>query len=75
MLSISDIGRMLIFFGIIMILAGLFFMLAGKIPHLGKLPGDITIHTKNLHLYFPLATSLIISILLTIIINLIFRHK
>jgi Protein of unknown function (DUF2905) len=70
-----SIGKMLVFFGIFMILFGLFFMLAGRIPFLGKLPGDIAIHTKRFHFYFPLATSLIISLLLTIIINIIFRHK
>lgn len=41
----------------------------------GKLPGDIAIHTKRVHFYFPIVTSLIISLLLTIIINIIFRHK
>ncbi|MCX5699647.1 MAG: DUF2905 domain-containing protein [Candidatus Omnitrophica bacterium] len=70
-----SIGKILVFLGIFMILFGLFFMLAGKIPHLGKLPGDIAIHTKRFHFYFPLATSLIISPLLTIIINVVFRHK
>jgi hypothetical protein len=58
-----------------MILFGLFFILAGKIPFFGKLPGDIAIHTKKFHFYLPLATSLIISLLLTIIVNLFFRHK
>ena len=75
MFSLTDIGRLLIFFGIFLILFGLFFMLAGKIPHLGKLPGDIAIHKKGLDIYFPLATSLIVSLLLTIIINVFFRHK
>jgi len=75
MSSLESIGKLLIFFGIFMILLGLLFMLAGKIPHLGRLPGDIAIHTKRVHFYFPLATSLIISLLLTIIINVIFRHK
>ncbi len=69
MFSLEDIGRVLIFFGIIMILLGLVLAFAGKIPHLGKLPGDIAIHTKRVHFYFPLATSLVISLLLTIIIN------
>jgi hypothetical protein len=75
MSSLPDLGKLLIFFGIILILLGLFFTLAGKIPHLGKLPGDIAIHTKNVNIYFPLATSLIISLILTIILNVFFRHK
>lgn len=72
---LEDIGRVLIFFGILMILLGFVFTCAGKIPHLGKLPGDITIHKKGLDIYFPLVTSLIISLLLTIIINVIIKHK
>ncbi|MBU0548098.1 MAG: DUF2905 domain-containing protein, partial [Candidatus Omnitrophica bacterium] len=69
------IGKMLVFFGIFMILLGLFFMLTGRIPFLGKLPGDISIHTKWFHFYFPIVTFLITSFLLTIIINIIFRRK
>jgi len=75
MFSLTDIGKLLIFFGIILILLGLVFTFAGKITHLGRLPGDIAIHKKGLDIYFPLATSLIISLLLTIIINIFFRHK
>jgi len=75
MYSLESIGRILIFFGIIIIFTGLLFMFAGKIPHLGRLPGDIAIRAKNTRIYFPLATSLIISILLTIILNIFFRHK
>ena len=75
MFSFSDIGKLLISFGFILILLGLLFTFVGKIPHLGKLPGDIEIHKKGLDIYFPLATSLIISLLLTIIINVFFRNK
>jgi len=75
MFSLESIGKMLVFFGVVTIFLGLLFMLAGKVPYLGKLPGDITIHTKRFHFYFPIVTSLIISLLLTILINIIFRHK
>jgi hypothetical protein len=75
MFSLTDFGRMLIFFGIILILLGLIFTFSGRISHLGKLPGDFEIHKKGLNIYFPLATSLIISLLLTIILNLFFRNK
>lgn len=75
MFSLESIGKMLVFLGLFIILFGLIFMLAGKIPFLGKLPGDIAIHTKKVHFYFPLATSLIISLLLTILVNIFLRHK
>jgi len=70
-----NMGKMLVLFGAFIILFGLLFMMAGKLPFLGKLPGDIAVHTKRFNFYFPLATSLIISILLTIIINIFLRHK
>ncbi len=75
MFSLDSIGKVLVFLGIFMILFGLFFILAGKIPFLGKLPGDIAIHTKRVNFYFPIVTCLIISLLFTIIMNIIFRHK
>ncbi len=74
-MSLDSIGKMLLFLGIFMVLSGLLFMLAGKIPHLGKLPGDISIHTKRMHFYFPLATSLIISLVLTLIVNIFIRRR
>jgi uncharacterized protein HemY len=67
------IGKMLVTFGLLMVLSGLFFMLAGKIPFLGKLPGDIVIKKENFTFYFPLVTFLLISIILTVIINIILR--
>lgn len=70
MISFGDIGRLLIFFGIILILLGVVLSFAGKIPYLGKLPGDIEIHKKGLDIYFPLVTSLVISLILTVILNI-----
>jgi len=75
MFSFSEIGKSLIFFGAILILCGLAFLFAGKIPHLGKLPGDISIQAKGAHFYFPIATCLIISLVLTVLMNIIFRNK
>ncbi len=69
------IGKMLVLFGAFMVLCGLFFMLAGKVPFIGRLPGDISIHTKRMHFYFPLATCLVLSLLFTLIVNIFFRHK
>jgi len=69
----SQLGKFLIFLGIIIILFGLFLMFFSKIPYLGKLPGDIYIKKGNFSFYFPLATCIIISIFLTILLNLIFR--
>jgi len=72
-----DIGKMLIIFGVAAIVIGGILMLSGKVPWLGrlpgigKLPGDILVQKKNFTFYFPLATSILISVLLTLIFWLI----
>lgn len=63
----QEIGRFLLIAGVILVLLGAIFLLAGKIPWLGKLPGDIIIKRKNFTFYFPLATSILISIILTLL--------
>ncbi len=68
-------GKVLIFFGILLIILGLISLFIDKIPLLGKLPGDIRIEKKNFVFYFPLTTSIILSLILTIIINIILRLK
>ena len=68
-------GRMLVVLGIVITLLGLLLMFWGKIPILGKLPGDIVIKKGNFVFYFPLATSILISVILTLIFYLISRFK
>lgn len=60
-------GRFLIILGIIFITVGGLLLLSGKISWLGKLPGDIILQKKNFTFYFPLATSILLSILITLI--------
>ncbi len=67
-----SMGKILIIAGIILIILGLVYMCGPMIPWLGKLPGDISVKKDNFTFYFPLATSIIISIILTIIFS-IFR--
>ena len=67
-----SIGKILIVVGIVFVIAGLAYIYGPKIPWLGKLPGDISIKKDNFTFYFPIATSIIISILLSIIFS-IFR--
>jgi hypothetical protein len=66
-------GKYLITLGIILIILGVIFTLGPKLPFIGRLPGDIYIKRKNFSFYFPLATCIILSIILTIILNLISR--
>jgi len=70
---LSFLGKILIFIGFFLILMGFIFSFAEKIPFLGRLPGDILIKKENFTFYFPLGTSILISIVLSIIFYLISR--
>jgi len=67
----SDFGRIFIILGIVLLLMGIFFTFFDKIPILGKLPGDIYIKKDNFTFYFPLTTSIIISIILSFLFRLL----
>ena len=69
----SEIGKILLILGGIIIVIGLVLVFSHHIPFLGKLPGDIVVKKDNFSFYFPLVTFLIISIVLTIIINVVLR--
>ena len=60
--------------GIILVIAGLVVLFIDKIPMIGRLPGDINVYGKNWSFHFPVVTGLIISLILTIIINILFRR-
>ncbi|MCX8028003.1 MAG: DUF2905 domain-containing protein [Thermodesulfovibrionales bacterium] len=64
---LENIAKTLIILGIAVFGIGLILLFAGKIPWLGKLPGDILIKRENFTFYFPLATSILISVVLTFI--------
>lgn len=68
-----DMGRWLMILGGILFVMGFVVFLAGRIPGMGQLPGDIRIERDNFTLYAPLGTMLLISVVLTIVINLIAR--
>lgn len=70
----SEIGKTLIIFGLILAGLGLFLLFFQKTPLLGKLPGDIYIQKKNFTFYFPLATSILLSIALALIFWLFSRR-
>ena len=63
----QEIGKALIIFGIVLIGVGLLFTFFNKIPFFCKLPGVILIQKKNFTFYFPLATSILISIILSLV--------
>ncbi len=63
----QEIGKTLIIFGVILLGLGLILTFMNKIPFIGRLPGDILIQKKNFTFYFPLATSILVSIILSLI--------
>ena len=69
----DSLGKMILFFGIFLVLIGGLMLLGGRLFGLGRLPGDIFLQRGNFSFYFPVATSIILSILLTVILNLIRR--
>ncbi len=68
------VGRILISLGVLFILIGGVFLLAGKIPGIGRLPGDIFIQRKNFTVYVPLATCLLVSVILSFLFWLFGRR-
>ena len=70
----GSFGKILMILGAVIFLIGGIMLLAGKIPYIGRLPGDIYIRRENFTFYFPLATGIILSIVLTIVLNLFFRR-
>ena len=70
----SEMGKLLIFLGAGLILLGIFLSLAGKVPGLGKLPGDIFIKKENFTFYFPLTTSILASVFLSLVLYFVNRR-
>ncbi len=70
----ESFGRSLLLIGILLVLLGGLILLAARLHlPLGRLPGDIRIEGEHFRFYFPLATSLLVSLVLTVILNLIAR--
>jgi hypothetical protein len=70
MTGLGPLGKMLILVGVFIILIGVLLLIGEKIPWIGRLPGDIIIRKKNFTFYFPIVTSIVISILLTLLFSL-----
>ena len=73
--DIEPVGRVLIVAGLALAGIGLLIVLAPSLPFLGRLPGDIRIERENLRVFIPLGTMLLISLILTILLNVIGRGR
>lgn len=69
----TTIGRALIAIGLVIVLIGAILLLIGRIPGLGRLPGDLVLRRGNVTVYVPLATMIIVSLVLTVVLNLLAR--
>lgn len=70
-----DAGKLLVLVGGIVVLFGLLLIVGGRIPFLGRLPGDISFSRGNTHVYIPIMTGIVISVILTVVLNLFFRSR
>ena len=68
----GQVGRALLLFGAVLLLVGGALILAEKLG-LGRLPGDLVVEKKGFRLYAPIATSILVSVILTALLNLVFR--
>lgn len=68
-------GKLLTWAGVILVVIGLIVQFSDRIPYIGKLPGDIVIDRGNVKVYFPIVTSILLSIILSLIIYFIQRFR
>jgi len=73
-MGLGFLGKSLIILGLVMVGLGTLLTLSDKIPYIGRLPGDILYEKGSLRIYFPLMSSILASIVLTILINLLIRR-
>jgi hypothetical protein len=64
----TELGRLLVVFGVVLVVVGLFFLLVPRVS-LPRLPGDILIQRDGFTFYFPIVTSIVISVVLTLLLN------
>ena len=64
----TDLGKSLIILGCIIAAAGVLLMLSGKLPWLGRLPGDITIENKHVRFFAPITTCIVLSVVISLVL-------
>ena len=74
MAELSSLGKALVVLGLLLVLLGVALWVGPKVPFLGRLPGDIVIKRDNFTFYLPLTTMLVLSLLLTLVLNLLGRR-
>ena len=73
MSDIESIGKLLLVFGGVLVLVGILLVVFGKVPYVGRLPGDILLNKGNFRFYAPLMTMILLSLLLSLVANVLLR--
>ena len=71
----GEMAKVMILIGAVLILAGLVILVFPRLPFVGKLPGDILVKKENYTLFFPLATSIVISIIISLVLYFINKFR
>ena len=71
--NVSGLGRLLIVAGGLLLAGGVLLVLLGQIPFFGRLPGDIAVERERFSFFFPLVSMLIVSLVLTVVVNIVLR--
>jgi hypothetical protein len=69
----TEMGRWFIVAGVVFLVVGGLLMLVGRLPWSGRLPGDIVIDRDNFKVFIPLGTMLLVSLVLTVVVNVVMR--
>lgn len=76
MAPMTELGKVILGFGILLVVSGAVLMIAGRLGlPLGRLPGDIAYKGKNVSVYFPIGTSILLSVVLSVILYLISHYR
>jgi hypothetical protein len=73
--DVPELGKLLLVMGLVLAIAGALLWLAPQVPWLGRLPGDIRIERSGVRIYLPIVTCIVISVVLTLVLNLIGRWR
>jgi hypothetical protein len=71
---VGDLGKLLVVVGVLIVAVGLVLIVVGRVPFLGRLPGDIHIQRGNWSFYFPLTTSILLSVVLSLLLYFVGRR-
>jgi len=73
-MAVESLGRMILYIGVVLVLIGGFFILLGKVPWFGRLPGDIVYRREGFTIFIPITTMILVSLILTILMNIVWRR-